>query len=95
MAFSLAHLPPSASEILKNPDEDELEYEYDFRSDCEDRALSDRREISLGSNRSNNRRLPIVLAIFLGVVMQNRAHGAKHMQNAGLSPAATVGQGPF
>src|SRR5271165_2723667 len=44
----------------KNP-EDELEFEYDMRTDCEEKALLDRAEISLGSNLSIGRRLAIVL----------------------------------
>jgi hypothetical protein len=76
----------------KNPDEyeDDLEDSYDFRNDCEERALSDRTEISLGSNLSTSRRLAIVLVLvpdfFSGVVIRSRAHGAKHLQPWLLAP---------
>ena len=45
--------------LQKSEDEDE----YDFRNDCEERALSDRTEISLDSNLSTSRRLAIVLVL--------------------------------
>jgi hypothetical protein len=68
---------------LQESDEDELayEYEYDFRSDCEERALSDRTAVSLGTNLSTSRRPAIVLVLdfFLGVVIRSRAHCTKHI----------------
>jgi Alcohol dehydrogenase GroES-like domain len=36
---------------------------FDFRNDCEERALSDRTKISLSSQLSTSRRLPIVLVL--------------------------------
>ena len=54
----------------KNP-EDELEFEYDIRTDCEEKALLDRAEISLGSNLSIGRRLAIVLVVV--VVLRPRS----------------------
>jgi hypothetical protein len=75
--------PDSQYVVSENPeskDEDEYEYEYDFRNDCEEGALSDRTEISLGPNLSTSRRLAIVLVLvldfFSGVVLRSRTHGA-------------------
>src|SRR5271163_1952479 len=53
----------------KNP-EHEFEFEYDIRTDCEEKALLDRAEISLGSNLSIGRRLAIVLVV---VVLRPRS----------------------
>jgi hypothetical protein len=65
--------PASSS---KESDEDELEYEYDFRNDCEERVLSDRTKISLGSKLSTSRRLAIVLVLALDLLSALESYGA-------------------
>ena len=69
----LIEVPDFDLTSLQNPDEAEIEYEYDFRNDCEERALSDRTEISLDSNLSTSHRLAIVLVLV--VVLRSRRLG--------------------